>query len=274
MGLRPGEGYMLVTVDAPSLSKAQDLAMEMLTERIIESVATNVSTSTVSEISHTSSGGEISEQETFNRSARLRSANLPFLKGISHTKIQGVYWAKVRDENSKREWIEYSIRYPFSKADLRELTDQFDALESDSDQKLTRLENDIDRIESVDQIKEAITQLEALESYFFDDVRLKKATGLKSRYRGLYKNLVINVTDRPNGVYHVNAVINGRAVRLTTAPRPSSECASQIKVTPAGDGFDITCNTDDCLPEEDNYIDLLLRIDGNKYTARIQLKVE
>ncbi|MDE7025006.1 MAG: hypothetical protein K2O88_03895 [Paramuribaculum sp.] len=115
----PGEGYMLVTVDAPSLSKAQDLAMEMLTERIIESVATNVSTSTVSEISHTSSNGEISEQETFNRSARLRSANLPFLKGISHTKIQGVYWAKVRDENSKREWIEYSIRYPFSKADLR-----------------------------------------------------------------------------------------------------------------------------------------------------------
>lgn len=266
------EGCLLVNAEGPNVGAAQQAAMESLRQKIIASVASNVYTSTTSSMSSTTTNGELDETESYRHMAKMASAKLPFLQGISETKIRGTYWTRVRDEKTRREWIDYYIIYPFSRAEADELVRQFEQTDRSYSESLDELEASLGQIGAVSEVKQRISKLDEIKEWFFDDVRLSRTTTLQSRYRDLYKTLLPVVSGPDSrGAWHITATIGGNPVRLDTAPRASSECATSIVVRPSGDGYDITANTTDCLPEELNTIELLLRIDGHRYNSTITI---
>ena len=110
------DDYLVVTVTANSLADAQTKAMDEITERIIQSVASHVMVTTNSELSEVNVNGNIDSRESFRRASKMKSANLPFLKGISSTKVEEIYWVKLQDKSTKKDHYEYSVKYPFSQA--------------------------------------------------------------------------------------------------------------------------------------------------------------
>lgn len=266
------DNYLVVTVTAPSMAEAQTKAMAEVTERIIQSVASHVSVASTNEMSEINNNGQINSQDTYIRVAKMRSANLPFLQGISYNKIAGIYWLKLQDKATKREYYEYSVKYPFSTAEQKELQEQFEVLDTEKVEQYKALEQKIDKLESIEEIHEAITQLDALMEYFFDDVRLSQTKGLKSRYQQLYEALSITGSFIEDGIYSCQILLNGKPIKSSTAPKVTSNCATLLGTRPSEDKFIITYDATDCLPEEENYLNIQFRIQGKKLEHRVYLK--
>lgn len=98
--------------------------------------------------------------------------------------------------------------------------------------KYEQLEQKLNNIEAVEDIKTAITGLDALKAYFFDDVRLEQVDGLKKRYRQLYDALSLTGEFVKHGEYHCQLLLKGMPVKVSTVPtlksnsRFAAQCAS------------------------------------------------
>lgn len=260
----PAEGFLVVTVDAPTVADAQKKALNEITERIIHSIASNVSlqqTNVASEVYH---NGSVESTDSYTRQSNIRSANLPFLKGISLSKASDVYWVKLRDKKTGVERYEYSVKYPFSRMDQRMLEADFEDYDKEKVTELENLENGINTLVSVEDIRSAIIKAETLEEYFFDDVRAARVKGVKTRYKDLYSSLGIAGSVVSPGLIECSLTVGGRAVRCGTSPTVTSNCASNIQVIPSDGAFRIKYDSSDCIDDEDNYISVMFRINGKK----------
>ena len=107
------EDYLVVSVTAGSLAEGQTKALTEITERIIQSVASNVTVSKKNTLSEVNVNGNIESSDAFTQISRIKSANLPFLKGISLSNVEEIYWEKVQDKATKKEHYNYSVSILF-----------------------------------------------------------------------------------------------------------------------------------------------------------------
>ena len=122
----------------------------------------------------------------------------------------------------------------------RKLTAEFEALDAGQVARYEALEQKIGAIESADEISRAITELNTLSEYFFDDVRLSRVKGLTARYRQLYDALTLTGTFLESGKYQCQLLLDGNPIKVAAKPKVTSNCASQISVRPANGMFVIT----------------------------------
>ena len=268
------DGFIVVTVEASNLGEAQQRALQLVTERIILSVATSVSVSQDNEISSVSTDGSVAEKESFKQVSRMKSANLPFLKGISSSKIKEIYWIKLQDKATKAEHYEYSVKYPYSKAEQLQLVDEFERLDASKNQEYETLKNKLDNIESIEEIKQGILQLNSLKEYFFDNVRLSQVNALTEQYKALYNAITLSGKLSEAGKYEIQMLLNGKPVKVATVPKVTSNCASQIRVNPSGNKFVITYDAIDCLGDEENFLDVQFRINGKRIESKFYFQIE
>ena len=268
------DGFIVVTVEASNLGDAQQRALQLVTERIILSVATSVSVSQDNEISSVSTDGSVAEKESFKQVSRMKSANLPFLKGISPSKIKEIYWIKLQDKTTKAEHYEYSVKYPYSKTEQLQLVDEFERLDASKNQEYETLKNKLDNIESIEEIKQGILQLNSLKEYFFDNVRLSQVNALTEQYKALYNAITLSGKLSEAGKYEIQMLLNGKPVKVATVPTVTSNCASQIKVVPSGKKFIVTYDAIDCLGDEENFIDVQFRINGKRIESKFYFQVD
>ena len=268
------DGFIVVTVEASNLGDAQQRAIQLVTERIILSVATSVSVSQDNEISSVSTDGSVAEKESFKQVSRMKSANLPFLKGISPSKIKDIYWIKLQDKATKAEHYEYSVKYPYSKTEQLQLVDEFERLDASKNQEYETLKNKLDNIESIEEIKQGILQLNSLKEYFFDNVRLSQVNALTEQYKALYNAITLSGKLSEAGKYEIQMLLNGKPVKVATVPTVTSNCASQIKVVPSGKKFIVTYDAIDCLGDEENFIDVQFRINGKRIESKFYFQVD
>ena len=268
------DGFIVVTVEASNLGDAQQRALQLVTERIILSVATSVSVSQDNEISSVSTDGSVAEKESFKQVSRMKSANLPFLKGISPSKIKDIYWIKLQDKATKAEHYEYSVKYPYSKAEQLQLVDEFERLDASKNQEYETLKNKLDNIESIEEIKQGILQLNSLKEYFFDNVRLSQVNALTEQYKALYNAITLSGKLSEAGKYEIQMLLNGKPVKVATVPTVTSNCASQIKVVPSGKKFIVTYDAIDCLGDEENFINVQFRINGKRIESKFYFQVD
>lgn len=263
---------LVVTVTANTIADAQVKAMAEVTERIILSVASNVSVSQRNESSEIVEDDNVQSRDEFTRLSKIKSANLPFLKGISSNKTAGIYWQRVQDKKTGKSYYEYSVLYPYSRREQRTLQAEFEALDQEMTAKYEALAQKIDNIESVEDIKAATTELNALKAYFFDDVRLEQVEGLKKRYLQLYDALTLTGKFVKRGQYSCQVLLKGRPVKVSTLPTVKSNSVTQLNVRPTTDGtFLVTYDDSECIEDEENTIDVMLRLEGKRLTYKISL---
>lgn len=266
------DDYLVVTVTAQSLAEAQTKALAEVTERIIQAVATNVTVSTRNDLSEVNQNGFIDSKDAFNRVSKMKSANLPFLKGISLSKVEEIYWQKVQDESTKKEHYEYSVKYPFSSAEQRKLIAEFEALDAEKMAQYEELEQKINHIEAVEEIADCIARLDALAGYFFDEVRVGQVKALQQRYAQLYDALSVTGAFIESGKYQCQMLLEGNPVRVSVTPKVTSNCAMVQGVRPADGTFLVTYDAIDCLPEEENYLNIVFLVNGKRIAHKVFLQ--
>lgn len=269
------DGYLIVTVEAPSLAEAQRRATAEITERIIHSVASNVTVEQSNIATETITNGEVSESsDTYSRQSSIRTANLPFIKGISLSKAADIYWAKLRDKKTGAEHYEYSVKYPYTRLEQQMLQADFEDLDRQKVAELENLEAQVDNITAMEQIGSGIARLDALGEYFFDKARAARVKGLRTQYNDLYKSLGVTGKIVNPGTIECALTVQGRAVSCGMSPVATSNCANNIQVSPEDGIFKVYYETADCLDDEDNYVDVTFRIKGKKVARHFVIKAD
>lgn len=262
------EDYLVVAVSGETMEQARQKALDEVTEQIIRAVSNNVTVTQMNVMSETVTAEGVESKDVYSYLSKTRSANLPYLKGISMSKAEETYWQKLRDKKAGTERVDFWVKYPFPSYELEELIEQFEKLDASKVQQYEAVESELTSVSSVEQIGRNIATLESLAQYFFDDVRTKEVEGLIKQYQALYGALSVSGSSDAPGRYRCQLMLEGRPVSFSSRPKVTSNCASALDVQPDGGGFVVTYDSSDCLDDEENYVDIVFRIDGKRLTKR------
>lgn len=265
------EGFLMVTIEAPSLQEARALAERNLFSSIVQSVAANVNSSQKSFSSDESVDGVVKSREEFTNQLEVSAAKLPFIKGVSLSEAKGQYWERRENKRTKQRLYVLTVLYPMSEKELQKMRTEFDAYDREKTNEYNRLESAFAGVSSVEEINEAISSLASLEEYFFDSVRKKQTSGLEQRYRDLFRMVTLTGEQIGPNEFVLRTQLREAPFVTGKIPEVTSECASKIKVTPTGDGssFRVTFSSEDCLDNENNSLKATMRLSSARLATTL-----
>ena len=213
-------GYIVASAETGSMEEARQQCLESVKRQIIQAVAQNVEFSDSHVVKQTSgSGDRITEfVDQYMAEGSTRAASLPFIKGISLSKVDGSYWEKRRDKKSGKITYAYAIRYPFPESEHKALVRQFE--------------------EQDRAMEDLIKKMEGKDAYI------------------------------------VSLFIKGKKITTAAMPKLTSNCASQLKAVPCGEDILITYNSEDCLEDEENFVELTFKMPGKSLKHKFYFQVK
>ena len=254
----------IVTASAQTLDQAKKLALQDVKKQIIEAVALHVSSETEITLSQTTSQGDnISDMnQQLDSKFQTHAAKLPFVKGISLNKVNRYYWEKVREKETKVETYGYTIEYPFSRADLRRLTIEFDKIDNEMVRKLAVLENVALTFKTTEELDGAISVVPVLENYFFDDVRIERTKAASALARKQYNYIKPIIAFNSTSQAVILLAVGERIITSTQKPNVKSNCATEVAVIHNDGKVSVNFNNEGCVDSEENYMEVVYRFGG------------
>ncbi len=235
------------TISDISLDDAKRRAMDQVKVKVIESVAQNISHTIYSEVIQRS-GDVNSFSDEVQSVLLLNSANLPFISGISESKVEESYWSITEDTSTgKRNYI-YSLKYPFSHHDARVLVATFKELDETMSERLKHLEQLYESVSSVEEIFESISKCGELERYFFDATRRAAVESLKERFSSLYSQIMIVTQSERLGWARIVLKIGDREVSSAHSPNVKYDRVTiqDLHVTHRNGGLEVSYDPQFC----------------------------
>lgn len=269
-------GYIVASAETTSMEESRRQCLESIKRQIIQSVAQNIEFSDSHVVKQTSGNGDrITEfVDQYLAEGSTRAASLPFIKGISLSKVEGSYWEKRRDKKSGKITYAYAIRYPFPESEHKALVRQFEEQDRQMEDLVKDMEENISRISSVEEIDRCITRMRPAVEYFFDKTRREWAEGVVQNYRKLPTFITAEGSATDKDAYTVSLFLNGTKITTATMPKLSSNCASQLKAVPRGEDILITYSSEDCLEDEENFVELTFRMPGKSLKHKFYFQLQ
>ncbi len=268
------EGYLVACVEAPDIAQARTKAEHDIAGQIAMAVARNVESSYTNRSSEITTGDGVESRDEFTSRLAVQGANLPFLKGISLSNAEDIYWVKVQDKTSKAIYYQYYVKYPLYRQQLSAMVHEFEQYDAGKEAELEALESGIVSVNSVDAINAAVGQLKSLEQYFFDSTRRQRAASLLARYRALISQVVMSGRFTDPRTLMVTLSLNGHQFRAAGAGTAKSNCATDVQVNPESDGsYRVTFNSEFCLEDEENYIEFNTKVGSNRLKGKYVIPI-
>lgn len=256
--------YLVASAVDADMEAARQQCLESVRRQIIQAVAQNVEFSEKTLMKQTTgTGDEITEFiNTYTAEGSVQAASVPFLKGISLSKVQGSYWEKRQDKKTKVITYAYAIRYPFPKSELNALVREFDRRDQEMESKLGEIEGKMNQMQSLEEIDQTMNQLQPVVAYFFDKTRKERAQGVLNGYRKLSTYISVEGKQSSDNVYILWLNLQGRKITASALPSLKSNCASQLQAVAKGQDVVVTYDNIDCLEDEENFIEAIFRLNG------------
>ncbi|MFR9650777.1 MAG: hypothetical protein SNG35_01980 [Rikenellaceae bacterium] len=261
--------YIITQSIRGDIESAKDECIRNVRDQIINSVAQNVITSNSNLLGQRTENGKTEMIDSFVSMSEAQSANLPFLKGISMTKVEQSYWEKRVESDTNEVTYLYTIMYPFSKGELESIIAEFERRDREIQSKYDQLAKDFANITSVVDVDRAIAELDNMEAYFFDKVRLTSAVTLRDNYRAVYRLISIREVSNELGEYRFEFIYNNRPIEVSSKPKVTSKTLSEMRVEPEGSCWCVYYNYDACDPDEMNQATITSYVGGNRLTQML-----
>lgn len=257
-----GKDFFTISASGPTLDNAQNKCMADVKQNIINSIAVNIVSNENSYEQQTTNDKVISMIGSYSSFIKTQGAQLPYLTGISITNATDVYWEKcyVKSENSS--YYVYYVKYPFLETERNLLIVEFKKIDNIYNDKLRELQENFDKFVQLESIESAISDLDPLIAYFFDDTRINLAKSLQIKYRKEYENISVVPTTSFLGEFNYSLLLKGRVVTTAKQPAVRANCASNITVRQDANNYRIEYEYGDCLDDEDNWIEFTYQLGG------------
>jgi len=254
--------YIIVVGTAGNIQDAQQNALNMVKERIVSSVAENVKTSSEMRMEESTFNNISSYLEKFATSTTTTSGPVPFLQGISLSKVQDFYWEKTENRADRSIRYNYHIKYPFPSTELWNLVHEFKKRDRELTQQLDDILDAVDKISSVEDIDKFIGELRILADYFMDARKDKANLGI-TRFTNLYKNIELVELESGLGELKYALRLGSRYIETTRRPQTRSECARINSTVNNKDHTVIKYDFFNCYEDPENHILVSYRFGNN-----------
>ena len=245
--------YIIVSGSGPDEQTAQQSALTMIKERIVTSVAENVkSTSEIKKEEANYNNNVNIFLEKFASSTTTQSGKVPFLQGISLSKVEEFYWEKLQRKD-KSVYVNYHLKYPFPEFELKKLVSDFKMRDNELTRQMEDLLAQVETVESVEQIEKNIAELKSLTEYFMDG-RVDQCNLGITRYRSLLKSIELVELESSLGELKYYLRLGDRAISTVKKPTTKSECARITSTVNNKDNVVIKYDYDNCYEDPENNI--------------------
>jgi hypothetical protein len=249
------KGYIIVVASSKTLDDAQHKALDKVKEQIISSVAENIQTQSDYFRSEKVKNNSSTYEEEFKVATKTRAADIPFIKGISLSKVDAYYWEKVGDKKSNNFKYYYHIKYPFSQPQLLKLIREFEKADRALTAQLEGLIQKAEETNSIEVMGQTVKELKALNEGFIDvDPRKDKANVAIAKLREKLKNVSIQTVNSTLGEIRIILKIGEQTVTTAHKPKVKSNCAKITSVKSKSPEWIITYTYDECYDDPDNAI--------------------
>jgi len=256
------QDYIIGFATAGDLETAKNQALEDVRKQIIRAVAENLSFASEGSTRQKIENSEITFfVDNFESKYKTQAASLPYITGISSSKIEESYWEKLQDKQTKAISYLYGVKYPLPPGELRKMILAFEKQDQEMYQKYTELESQLSQITSLEQIDSRIMELNPLIDYFFDDVRKNAAKSLQQRYRDLYKSVSFKVFSNKLGEHRFGLMLNGKLLPTSQRIKIKSDDIYDANVE-TGDTIVVKYQFDGAEYDRMNEVPVNVRIGG------------
>lgn len=267
------EDYIIVTGRGKTIDEAKKQVLPLVREEIMNSVAIYVKSKSEVTVENENKNNVINTIERFKNTSTLETADIPSLKGLSLNKVSDFYWEKLKDKESKEITVAYHVMYPFSKAELQKLLNEFNKKEKEMTDKLNSIIDNIDKIQSLEEISTKIKQLQTLEDYFIDNRKEKTQLGI-TQLKDMLKSVEIVPIENNLGTLKYGMKIGDKFYKTSQKPKyKNSECVSITSKTNNKHVQIIKYGYEDCMEDEKNSITVKYRYGNNKPTKTFYFDV-
>ncbi len=245
--------YIIVSGSGPDEQTAQQSALSMIKERIVTSVAENVkSTSEIRKEEANYNNNVNVFLEKFASSTTTQSGKVPFLQGISLSKVEAFYWEKLQRKD-KSVYVNYHLKYPFPEFELKKLVSDFKMRDNELTRQMEDLIAQAETVESVEQIEKNIAELKTLTEYFMDG-RVDQCNLGITRYRSLLKSIELVELESNLGELKYYLRLGDRRISTVKKPTTKSECARITSTINDKESVTIKYNYENCYEDPENNI--------------------
>ncbi len=215
----------IITVGSGATSQdAQQNALTMVKERIVSSVAENVKSKTELKKEEANYNNNISVfLEKFASQTTTESGKVPFLQGISLSKVQEFYWEKLQRKD-KSVLFNYHIKYPFPEMELNKLVYDYKMRDAELTKQLEDLLAQTETVETVEQVEKNIGELKVLIDYFMDGRKNQAELGI-TKYQTLLSSIELVEVESNLGELKYALRLGTRTISTVKKPITKSECA-------------------------------------------------
>ena len=256
------KNYIIAVGTAQTITQAQENALTMVKERIVNSIAENVKTSTEFKRDETTMNSNISSfLEQYSSTTTTSSAPVPFLQGISLSKVEEFYWEQTKDRNTGAEVFNYHIKYPFSEAEQKKLVMDFQIRDREMNEELEKILSSFEEIKTVEEIDGKIAELKILSDYFMDGRKDRARMGI-TNLSNLYKNIEIMQIESKLGEIKFALRLNGKPIATSKKATIKSDCARITGTENMSDFVLVKYDYDNCYEDPENNIQVTYRL-GN-----------
>lgn len=266
-------GFIIGLGTDMEMEKARDKAMNNVREQITESVAVHVSSIAEDVVKEVMAGDESSYLSSFERNTQTETAKRDYLKGISPSRIDEVYWEK--RSHKKNNMIEYfyAVKYPFNQLDLQDLVAEFEKKDAELTKLLERQIALSDNFRTIEELEQCASSLEKLAAVFRDS-RKEKAEVTLEKCRSLLDAVYLKEEKGEPGILRYALYVGEKKVSTAKKPKIKSNCATINNINLGSSTVAITYDAQNCYDEPGNHIHVIYRIYRGKVDKKFSLGSE
>lgn len=221
--------YIITVGTGATTDEAQKNALLSVKEKIVSSIAENVKATTEYKKEETDVNNISSFLEKFAKQTTTESGKVPFLQGISISKVEEFYWEKLQRKD-KSTYFYYHIKYPFPAVELDKLVYDYKERDAELTKQLQDLLSQVETVESVEQIEKNIGELKVLTDYFMDGRKNQANLGI-TQYLSLLSSIELVEVESNLGELKYTLRLGTRTISTVKKPITKSECARITSTT-------------------------------------------
>ncbi len=266
--------YIIVSAESADIEEAKEKAMTKVKKQILASIAENVrSTSSINTTEH-GVNGKYDIIEDYESVVETESALIPFLSEVGINKAEAYYWEKIKKDKNSYTY-RYHLKYPFSKFDLMRMLDDFLERESKIDQQIEEFSND--DFTSYNSVEQMVAQQNKLRTFRTSLMERDPRRNTCSNIDKIYSNYIRSITLRLVSVNKSELVyapyFGEKKLTTNVQPKLSSNCLGDLQYVARDGQCTVTYDFQTaCYDDEENYLEVVLPLPGNKLKNRFIVK--
>lgn len=265
--------YIIVSAESANLEEAKEKAMLHVKKNILASIAENVRSTSNIDTREQGVNGKYTILENYESAIETKSALIPFLSEVSITKAEDFYWEKIK--KGKEFTYRYHLKYPFSKFDLMRMSDEFLEHERELDNKLAAFaEDDFTSYKSTEEMVQQLQNLRLFKaSLMEEDGRRNTCQRVEKAYIDYLKNIQLRLISVNKQELVFAPYFGDNKLSTRVQPKLSSNCLGDLQFVPRSNECVVTYDFQTaCYADEENYLDVVLTLAGNKIKNRFIVK--